>query len=202
MFLKKIIITVVLALGFNVQAANDTGLFIEPSLSYEVSKAKLMYPAPFNNSSGSINGFGLGARLGFHVHESIFIAADGRYTFGKLKDSDNNFNADTQIFTLAPVIGFQMPDIGLRVWGGYVLASEADPDKDNNLDLKFKNGKGLKLGAGFRVKSFSINVEFQDLTYNKTKVESLGPFATNISSDDIELNNQSYILSVSFPYEM
>jgi len=202
MFLKKFLILSVAAIGLNAQAANEGGLFVEPSISYELSDAELKYPSPFNSTEGSLDGFGIGARVGFHIYESVFIAADGKYTFAKLKDSENDYNADAEYFSLAPVVGFQVPNVGLRVWGGYVLASQVDPDRDQGLDLKFKEGTGFKVGAGFRIKSVSINLDYQDLTYDKTKIESLGSFNTNTNSDDIELNNKSYIVSLSFPIEL
>lgn len=40
------------------------GLFIEPAITYESGDTSTSYPSPFSNSSGKIEGFGLGARLG------------------------------------------------------------------------------------------------------------------------------------------
>jgi hypothetical protein len=44
-----------------------------------------------------------------------------------------------------------------------------------------------------------LNVEYQDVKYDKTTVDQVGIFTTGFSSSDIVLNNKSWILSVSFP---
>lgn len=63
------------------------GLFIEPSLTYERSDSTVNYPAPFANSSGVVDGFGIGARLAFHLNEVFFLGLDGRYSMPEFKDS-------------------------------------------------------------------------------------------------------------------
>lgn len=89
-----------------------------------------------------------------------------------------------------------MPVVGLRIWGSYIVAGEANPDSSNGVDLKFTDANGYRLGAGFRVMAVSLNVEYQDFKYNTTSFEKVG-----FASSDVELKNQGYVASVSFPFE-
>lgn len=182
--------------------AKAYGLFAEPGVTYEIGNSEITYPSPFSNSSGESNGFGLMGRFGMHFSETFFAAIDGRFKMVRFKDSTNNYNADATGYDIAPVIGVQIPDIGLRVWGSYVLLGMLDPKESNSVDLKFEEATGLRVGAGFRLMSVSINLEYQDLSYGKTALEQLGPFASVGDSNSIELQNESYTLSVSFPLEI
>lgn len=80
--MKKNLMTLGLGLmcSFSAVASNQGGLFLEPMLTYEKGDADVDLPNPFGSSHSSIDGFGLGARLGFHVLESVFIGIDGRYS--------------------------------------------------------------------------------------------------------------------------
>lgn len=182
--------------------AQDSGIFVEPSLTYELGDSKTNYPAPLSNSSGEISGFGLGGRGGFHVNEAIFVGLDGRYSFTKFKDSNVNYDADATGYNLAPVVGFQMPDIGLRVWGSYVVMGELNPEESRGWDVKYTDAMGPRIGAGFRIASISVNLEYQDLKYDKATLEAVGPFNPGDSFDNVELSNKSWIASVSFPLEL
>jgi hypothetical protein len=197
-----IVVSVLATYSLSFAKGSESGLFVEPGITYEMGNSELDWPTPFSNSTGDINGFGLMGRLGFHVSESFFAAIDARYKMVNFKNSANNYNADATGYDLAPVIGVQMPDIGLRVWGSYVLAGMLDPKASNSTDVKFDNAKGLRVGAGFHLYSFSINLEYQDLKYGKTTLEQIGPFASTADSDSINLTNKSYVLSLSFPLEI
>ncbi|MBC7420060.1 MAG: outer membrane beta-barrel protein [Bdellovibrio sp.] len=191
-------------LGFSSFAATTAlaagGLFVEPMLTYERGDSTLEYPAPFLNSTGTISGVGLGARVGAHVNEVIFLALDARYAKPNFKNSSNNLDASSASYNYGPAVGVQTPLIGLRVWGSYVLGGELDPEESNNVDLKFTQAQGYRVGVGFQIIMLSLNLEYQDLKYGSTKVEKVGPFAAS-ASDNINLKNKSYILSVSFPLE-
>jgi len=176
------------------------GLFIEPILTYERGEGDIDYPSPINSSSSDIDGFGVGARVGFHVLESLFIGADGRYSMPKFKDSSLDQDTDSKAFNYGPVVGVQTPTtIGLRIWGGYILGGQLDPDKDQGVDVKFKKAKGYRVGAGIKLGIASLNLEYQDLKYDDTEVEEAGVFNPGTSYSNVELNNESWILSVSFP---
>jgi hypothetical protein len=181
-------------------AENKGGLFVEPMLTYERGDGEVNFPSPINSSDTDVDGFGAGARIGFHIFESVFLAADGRYSLPQFKDSGLDQKTDAKAWNYGPVLGVQMPwDIGLRLWGGYVMGGELDPDKDNNVDVKFKDARGYRLGAGLKLGIASLNLEYQDLTYDKTELESVGPFSSGRDFNKVELDNSSWILSVSFP---
>lgn len=190
-----------LALSFAESAKADVGLFVEPSLTYELGDTKINYPAPFSDSTGKLQGFGIGARLGMHVSEAIFVGLDGRYSMPKFTDSSVSYDAAATAMNYGPVVGIQMPDIGLRLWGAYVLGGDVNPDASGNLDVKMTGAQGYRLGAGFRIAALSLNLEYQDLRYDSTTLEQIGPF-TGGSFDSVKLNQKSWIASVSFPLEL
>lgn len=198
--MKSFLIALTTVLGLaQAHAAEDAGLFIEPAVTYETSDFDVNYP--FTDSQGETNGFGLGARLGFHVSDVLFVGVDGRYSKLNFEDSNSSFNYDTDAdqFNVAPVVGIQMPVIGLRVWGSYVLTSTLDPKEASGIDMKFKDGKGYRIGAGFRVLAVSLNLEYQKIKYDETDVQQLpGPIPA-FATDDVKLDNEAWIASISFP---
>lgn len=176
------------------------GLFIEPSLTWEKGDGDINLPSPFSNSESELNGFGVGARVGFHIYESVFLGVDGRYSFLKYEENKINMDADAKAWNVGPVVGFQMPtDLGIRVWGGYIMAGEVDPDKSKEVDLRFESGSGYRVGAGIKLGLVSLNAEYQKIKYDTTKVQSVGVFDPGSNTNNIELDNESMILSVSFP---
>src|SRR5690349_20011520 len=104
------------------------GLFVEPAITYESSSSSIDYPSPLSNSSGSVNGAGFGARIGGHIAETVFLAADIRYSKPQFKDSTNNLASAATSLNYGAVLGVQMPIVGLRVWGGYVFGGELNPE--------------------------------------------------------------------------
>lgn len=179
---------------------NTGGLFVEPAITYESGSGDINLPSPFSNSESDLDGFGLGARVGFHIYESVFLGVDGRYSFLTFKENKIDMDTDAKAWNVAPVIGFQMPTaLGLRVWGSYVLAGEVDPDKDNEVDLKFKSGNGFRVGVGVKLAMVSVNAEYQKIKYDETQVQSLAAFDPGSTTDNVKLDNESVVLSVSFP---
>lgn len=174
------------------------GLFVEPSVTYETSDSTVDYPAPAGNSDGHINGYGLGARLGIHVLDIVFVGVDGRYAQPHYSDS-SGYDASSVSTNWGPVVGIQMPIVGLRVWGAAVVDGEVNPESSNNYDVKFSQANGYRVGAGFQLFLVSLNLEYQDLKYKNTTVEGVGPFAPGSTTDDTNLKNKSWIVSVSFP---
>jgi hypothetical protein len=173
------------------------GLFIEPALTYERSESTVNYPAPFANSSGNVDGFGIGARLGFHLNEVFFLGVDGRYSMPKFKDS--TYDTKAVATNWGPVAGIQMPNFGMRLWGTIILGGSLNPDSSGSLDLQFKDTSGYRVGAGFRLAKISLNLEYQHLKYGQTVLEQLGPFAASTSFSNVSLVNNSWIASISFP---
>ena len=202
--MKKIIAASALTLlcaGVAQAETKSGGLFVEPMLTYERGEGEVDYPSPVDSSSTDVDGFGVGARLGFHIHEAVFIGADGRYSMPTFKDSSINQDTDAKAYNYGPVIGFQTPgDLGIRVWANYVMGGELDPDKDQNVDVKFKDAKGYRVGAGIKLGIASLNLEYQDLTYDETEVKEVGNTTfNNAATNNVKLDNQSWVVSVSFP---
>ncbi len=159
------------------------------------------YPSPLSNSSGELDGLGLGLRVGFHVSEIVFLGADVRYTKSQFTDSSVSYDSESTGTNWGPVVGVQMPIVGLRVWGSYILGSELDPEKDGSFDVKFTKGTGYRLGAGFRLTAISLNLEYQQIKYDSATLQQLGPFSSTNGFDGVDLESQLWIASVSFPFE-
>jgi hypothetical protein len=183
-------------------AVSEGGLFVEPTITFELGNSFVNYPAPISNSEGTVDGFGLGARVGGHISEIVFAGLDARIAMPQFKDSTVDYDAAALSTNWGPVVGVQMPVLGMRVWGTYVLGGELDPEKSSGLDVKFSGAKGYRVGAGFRFLMVSLNLEYQELTYDETNLESVGPFATNANLGGVELENKSWIAGVSFPLEL
>lgn len=190
------------AVGLSSKAFAQGGLFLEPMATYQDLKADIEYPNTFlNDSSGKVKGAGLGLRLGLrlggHVVDTIFLAADIRYSEPKYEDS--NFKADAKASNYGVTLGMQMPIVGLRIWGTYVGDGMLDPKEDSGVDLKFTKAQGHRVGAGFHVAMLSLNLEYQSLKYGSTELEKLGPFTNINAQDNISLTESGLIASVSFP---
>ena len=182
---------------------NEGGLFVEPMVTYENLDSEVNYPSPFDNNEGSSDGLGVGLRLGAHVYESVFLGVDGRYSKLEYDAEGENYKPDADTFNYGLVLGAQLPTtLSIRVWGGWILGSEFDPERDSDLDVKFESGSGWRVGAGIKLAIVSLNLEYQKITYDKTTLESVGPFDPNESFNDVELENKGYVLSVSFPLSL
>lgn len=177
------------------------GLFLEPMITYEVGTAEVDYPAPFGSSEASADGFGLGARLGMHVWESVFVGLDGRYAKINVDNTNPDFSTDSTAYNYGPVLGIQLPTtFALRVWGSYIFDGVMDMNRNNDVDLKLGDANGYRLGVGFKLAIVSLNLEYQDLDYKNAEFQSSGIFSG--SSAGLNARNQSYILSVSFPFSL
>lgn len=182
-------------------ALDKGGMFLEPMLTYETTDTgNVNFPAPTGSSETTIKGWGTGARFGFHLFDILFLGADGRYSIPKFKDSTLGQDADSKSWNAGVLAGIQMPWIvGLRAWGNWVFAGEVDPDNSKNVDEKFKSANGWRVGVGMKLALASLNVEYQDLKYDKTEITSVGVFNAGFSSSGTELHNKAWVFSVSFP---
>lgn len=182
-------------------AADSGGLFIEPGVTYERGDGELDLPSPFADDQADVNGFGLMARLGFHISEAFFLAADGRYSRPEVKNDD--YKADSTAYNYGLTAGLQTPtDLGIRVWGTWIAGGQIDPEKDQNLDLKYQDANGYRVGAGIKLAIVSVNLEYQTITYKDAELQSIGPFNPGESLDNTEAKNDSWILSASFPFSL
>lgn len=177
------------------------GLYVEPGITYESFDSSIDWPSPLASSTGSSRGLGLLARLGFHIDEALFVAIDGRYSRPTFKDSSSNVDSTATSSSVGPVLGLQMPSVGLRVWGQYVFDGSLDPETSNGYDYIFQNAKGYRAGLGFHISSFSINLEYQDLKY-ETKLQQIGGFTVNSTFSRSDLTSKGFVAGVSFPVEL
>ena len=199
--MKKILLILPLFLFTNrfVRAESVGGAFVEPMLTYERGTGEVDFPSPINSSSTDINGFGIGARLGLHVFDTIFLGLDGRYSMPKFEDSSLGQDIRAKAWNYGPVVGLQMPtSIALRVWAGYIFDGRLDPDKDKNVNEKFTDAHGYRIGAGLKLGIVSLNLEYQDLKYDNTDINEVGIFNPGYSTSNIHLDTSSWILSASF----
>jgi hypothetical protein len=95
-----------------------------------------------------------------------------------------------------------MPNVGVRIWGTYLLAGELNPEQSGSIDVKFSDPRGYRVGAGFRIQAVSVNLEFQQLQYGSATLEQLGPFSSSSSFNNVNLESNGWIASVSFPLEI
>lgn len=198
--LKSSFIVLILLLAHHARAddLSRAGLFVEPILSYQTGTTTLDYPDPITeNSEEKVKGFGLGVRLGFHVYESIFLGIDGRYAFPRYESSALDDSAEATSYNGGLTFGIQTPVAGLRVWGTYLFTGELDPKQIGEVDVKYKDLKGYRIGAGLYIGVVSLNLEYENSKYDSTEFEKLGPITGETS--DITADNKNYILSVSFP---
>jgi hypothetical protein len=174
------------------------GLYLEPGLTYERGDNTVSFPAPLNNSTGTTTGAGFNLKAGWDIVDTVFFGVDGSYSKPTFKNSGNDYSATATSSLLGVMVGGQIPVIGIRAWGGYILDGTLDPESSNGLDVKFTGANGLKLGVGFHFLMLSLNVEYSDLVYKTSTLESAGPFTFNSDFGD-KFKNKLWTVSVSFP---
>lgn len=189
----------------NTRYRSPGGLFIEPmllTLQEDTTIKTSQLPIIRDETSGESSGYGVGLRFGGHVSEIFMLGLDARYSKSELKDSFYE-TADTNVYDVAPFVGVQTPYFGVRLLAGYVVAGENDPASGiQGLDLKFKEANGWRVGAGVYIAAVSLNVEYQDLTYNATEIQSYGLINRSGGTTDVDANNRGYSVSLSFPVEL
>lgn len=180
------------------------GLYLEPILSVSRDESTIktsQLPLLTDDTSGTSDGAGLGLKFGVHVNEMFLIGLDARYTRQKMKDSFYS-DANADVYNIAPMVAVQTPIWGIRLSGAYIAAGENNPESGiQGLDLKFKEGTGYRVGAGVHVGPVAVNLEYQDIKYNKTEIESLGSIAAN-KDTPVDADSQGYAVTVSFPIEL
>lgn len=147
------------------------------------------------DDTADIREAGLGLRLGGYLGERFFLAADGRY--GRSSFSDSFYkDVDSNHMNYGVVAGVQTPWAGIRVWGTSVLGGELNPDEgDDNLDLKFTDARGYRVGAGLNIAAVSLNLEYQNIEYGDTDIESAG--IGNVRA--VDASEEGVALVLGFP---
>ena len=178
------------------------GFYMEPMLSAIREDSTLNSSGIGGNTSGTTEGYGVGLRLGGHVSEVLLLGVDGRYA--KMQQSDSFYDRNSSnVYNIAPMIGVQTPVWGIRILAGYVVAGENSQDASRQgVKLKFSEARGWRLGAGLHAGPVGINLEYQDLKYNRADVQSLGSVASSVNVSGIDESTKGYALSLSFPMEL
>ncbi len=180
------------------------GAFLEPFLDYEATDTNIrtsQLPIITDDASGTNDGFGIGGRLGGHIYEAVWLAADLRYSRTSLANSFYQ-SADTDNFNYGATLGVQTPWAGVRLWGTYLLGGFSDPAEGvSGLNLKFENFKGYRIGAGVHAATVSVNVEYHDAKYGKTSIQRIGSLALR-GDTNIDTDAKGYTVSVGFPLEL
>ena len=180
------------------------GFFAEPFLTIgrDDSSLKTTQNSPMaNDTSGNTDSAGVGARVGVHASQMVFLGVDGRYQRARLADSFYQA-ADGNLYNYGPFIGAQMPWYGVRAWAEYVLGGEFDPKPGiNGFDTRFRDPRGYRVGAGIHYLEVSLNLEYQDLVYDTTQIQSIGRLPV-ASDSQLNFESKGFIVSLSFPIEM
>lgn len=175
------------------------GFFAEPFVAIGQDSTSVEGMAAVDNE-GTIQHVTAGARLGIHVSEVVFGGLDGRYSRAEFKDT---FYGDSSgnIVNVGPMAGVQFPDLGLRAWGTYVLLGNYDLESGSQgADIDFSDPRGFRVGAGYRFSAVSLNVEYENYSWKDSTVEAGGAGVS--SADEIDLDNEGFNVSLSFPIEL
>ncbi len=223
MFIKTFILIVSLVTGLSsAQAVEETvdgtsrnvdtdsktkpsfgGFFVEPMLIYSKNETSIktsQLPVINNDTSGTLNDAAIGARFGLHVGEIFILAADGRYGKSRFQDSFYS-SAEASSYNYGLTAGIQTPVAGIQLFGTYIVGGAFDPAVGaQNIDMKFTDALGYRVGAGIHVLAVSVNLEYQDLVYNNSTVESFGDLAVNRAST-VDASQSGYSISLGFPVE-
>ncbi len=180
------------------------GVAIEPMLIFSQEEANIktsQLPVISDDTSGQSRGFGAGLKLGMHVSQILILGVDGRYSRSKMSDSAYG-DANGDKYTFGPTLGAQMPLAGLRLWATYVLAGDFDPDSGRQgFDLRFKDPRGYRVGAGLHFGPVSMNLEFEELNFDQTVIQSFGAISPNFGTN-VDFVSRGYFASLSFPLEL
>ncbi len=223
MFMKKIVLIISIVAGLSTaQAVDETadgtsrnadtesrnqpsvgGFFVEPMLIYSKNETSIktsQLPLISNDTSGTLSDAAIGARLGLHVGEIFILAADGRYGKSRFQDSFYS-SAEASSYNYGLTAGIQTPVAGIQLFGTYIVGGAFDPSVGaQNIDMKFTDARGYRVGAGIHVLAVSVNLEYQDLVYNNSTIESFGDLAVNRAST-VDASQSGYSISLGFPVE-
>jgi hypothetical protein len=177
------------------------GFFVEPMITGQQADSTIetsALPVINDDTSGTTTGYGLGAKVGAHFQKTIDVYLDGRWAQQDFKDSSYS-SASGDSWTVGPGLAWETPWAGLRFTGTYVMDGEFDPESGaSGVDMKFNEPTGARLGVGFKIAAVSLNLEYEDLTYDKSDIESFGSFAANTGTT-VDYSSRGYIFNLGFP---
>lgn len=173
-------------------------LFLEPNVTYETGKANFESNSGIINFSGDLKGLGVGLRAGTHMGDVIFLGLDAHYS--EPEYSSSNYSTKTRSLLGGVTVGAQTPYAGIRVWGTYYPLGTLDQDRTQGLQMKFSEPQIYKLGAGVRISSFSVNLEYLNGDYKKSEIQN--DASTFAAFDRASAKRESWLLGVSFPFAL
>lgn len=172
-----------------IQAAS-AAILIEPVVGFTVAN-KFDYKATTDSPTEDEfkgSGFAYGGRFGYQ-NMGFQLGLD--YLKSAVDVDEKDIKSDITTSEWAAFAGFRFP-ILLRFYAGYIFSGTGEyKTASNNVDLK--NGSGYKVGVGWTLLPFlDLNLEYKKTNYDEAKVGS--------SKLGVDVDNSSYLLSVSLPF--
>lgn len=174
--MKKLIAVFALISGF--ACVSQAGVLIEPYLGYEMGTTK-------DAIDGKLEGTQMGLRLAYTAPVFFWAGLDATMGMSAKAKADGVPDEEAKRTTVSGVVGVDFP-ILVRAWLGYSFVNEIKFDAG-----KYK-GNQTKVGVGFTGLPFvSLNFEYVTEKFDKFEDFTVNP----------ELKNDSYVVSVSLPFE-
>ena len=99
-------------------------------------------------------------------------------------------------------LALDAPGISSAVQPVFHYVVEMDPEAGiDGLDLKFKDARGYRVGGGVHFAALAVNLEYEDLTYQNTDIQSYG-ILNATGSSDVDMTQRGTVVSLSFPFEL
>lgn len=130
-----------------------------------------------------------------HASDTLFLALDGRYARPTYDSSALGGRAEASVYNTGLTLGVQTPLAGIRVWGTYLFDGELIPNSIKDVDVKFGDFEGYRVGAGVYFAVVSVNLEYQEGKYYSTTVEDARGFTGMY--DSITAKDQISLASLS-----
>ncbi len=183
---KSFVLVIAMISLFYYSEKANAGFLVEPYLGTYLSST---YEGD-SNAEGDLTGTAVGARVGFQ-NLGLMLGLDGRRHTWTSDPDDGTDGSELSGTSLGLFVGYDFP-ILLRVWAEYIFSNtldETDGDED-----EYYEGGGTLFGLGYKVLPFvSVNLEMGTFTTSKAKDGTTG------TEFDFDLENKTYLLSVSFP---
>jgi hypothetical protein len=160
-------------------------LLIEPVVGFSSGN----FESEINEEEHATSGLSFGGRLGY---QNLGFQLGVDYLNSTLS-VDNDDWGDLDVSEWAAFIGYKFP-VMLRVYAGYILRSVANTEYQD-LDMKFENGSGTKIGIGFTGLPFlNINLEMRQGNWDQYILNS------NTVKDDTKFS--TFMIGVSVPFTL
>lgn len=173
--------------------ANASVLF-EPYGGYSVGNLSETAAGATTSTSGSINGFGYGGRVGFVFNHFAIVAGEYQGISAKEQLTGSTTPVNWTQSTYFGTLGFQVP-MGLRVLASYGWDLEADESGATPTHYK---GTAVKFGIGWHLMyHVAINAEYTIYTVtNYRQNTTTGPISDLYS----KFNYSAGMVTLSFPF--